>query len=322
MDIYLLGSNSMLVKDHFRMEDVKKQFWQLPKADVHNHLHLSAGILLLKEQYPGIHFEPPRSYGGFNGMMHFIEKHVNTLMRSSDDVVMLMDMAIRSAIKDHVNRLEASVDLHLVKYFNDSLENFIVAVGDLKQKYKHQIEFRPEIGIKKDSSLEVVYRNGLACIRSDVFNGIDIYGKEADQDLSGFKEIFEEARARSKKTKVHIGEFSDHISVERAIETLDPDEIQHGIRAVDSENTIEMIIDRGIRLNMCPQSNIALGAAKNYSEHPVRRLYDAGVNITINTDDLLLFNATITDQFAELTRQGLFTFEEIDGIRRNALNEE
>ncbi|MGB5236647.1 MAG: hypothetical protein WBN59_03365, partial [Flavobacteriaceae bacterium] len=75
------------------MEDVEKIFWQLPKGDVHNHLHLSAGILLLKEQYPGTRFETPESFDGFDGMMRFIEEYVNTLLRSSEDVVSLMDMA-------------------------------------------------------------------------------------------------------------------------------------------------------------------------------------------------------------------------------------
>ncbi|MEN8798709.1 MAG: hypothetical protein ABF293_05635 [Flavobacteriaceae bacterium] len=301
------------------MEDQIKQLQQLPKADVHNHLHLSGGFMLLKEKFPLVDYKIPESYDGFDGMMRFIQRHVNPLMKTSEDVVMLMDIAIRSAIEDEVKLLEASVDMQLIKYFDDSLEEYLRAIRSLKHKYSDQIELKPEIGIKKDSPMEMVYQIGGACIRSDVFEGIDLYGKENDENLGGFREIFNLARKLSKKTKVHIGEFSDHRSVEQAIIALEPDEIQHGIRAIDSEKTIEMINSRGIRLNICPQSNIALGASENYSAHPLRKLYDAGVRITINTDDLLLFNATITDQFAELIKQGLFTFEEIDSIRRNAL---
>ncbi|MBT8235458.1 MAG: adenosine deaminase [Bacteroidia bacterium] len=298
---------------------LRNKLHSLPKADVHNHLHLSGAVELLREQYPGVQFETPRYYDGFDGMMHFIVQHVNTLMRSSDDVIRLMDIGIRSSINDNVRHLEASVDMGLVAYFDNSLETFINAVGQLKKKYASEIDFRPEIGIKKSAEMEEVYRDGMACIESEVFDGIDIYGKETDQDLSGFKEIFQEARARSKKTKVHIGEFSDAQSMLRAIETLEPDEIQHGINAADSEKAIQMILDRNIRLNICPHSNVALGAARSLLEHPVRKLYEEGVNITINTDDLLLFNATITDQFADLIQQRMFTFEEIDEIRQNAI---
>jgi len=64
---------------------------------------------------------------------------------------------------------------------------------------------------------------------------------------------------------------------------------------------------------------VALKAVSSLKEHPMRKLYDEGVSITINTDDHLLFNSTITDQFADLIHQGLFTFEEIDEIRKNAI---
>ncbi len=304
------------------MEEQKPNFQELPKADVHNHLHLSGGFMLLKEKFPHIDYRIPESYDGFDGMMRFIQEYINPLMKTSEDVIMLMDLALRSAIDDEVKLLEASVDMQLLKYFDDSLEEYLSAIRSLKYKYKNQLEFRPEIGIKKDSPLDMVYQMGRACIQSDVFEGIDLYGKESDEDLTGFREIFDQARKLSKKTKVHIGEFTDHRSVEKAIIALEPHEIQHGIRAADSENTMKMIVDRGIRLNICPQSNIALGAAEDYSTHPLRKLYEAGVRITINTDDLLLFGATITDQFTQLFEQGLFTFEEIEGLRRNALAED
>ena len=300
------------------MTDLSKQFRMLPKADVHNHLHLSGAFQLLKKYYPGIDFDMPETFDGFDGMMHFIVQHINPLMQSPEDVTKLMELAIRSAIMDNVTQLEASVDLGLIKYFDNSLDDFLKAVGQLKHSYEDQIDFRPEIGIKKDCPMETVYSNGLACIESEVFAGVDIYGRERDEDLSDFKALFKTAKTRKKKTKVHIGEFTDHRSVEKAIEALEPDEIQHGIGAAASEKTMEMICERGIRLNLCPRSNVALGSVKDSSAHPVRKLYDAGLKITINTDDLLLFGATITDQFTELAQLGTFSLDEIDEIRQNA----
>lgn len=302
------------------MNELKQQLQGLPKADLHNHLHLSGAVELLKVHYPNIRFETPRFYDGFDGMMQFIIQNVNTLMHSSDDVITLMDIGIRSSIEDNVKHLEASVDLGLAKYFDNSLDALIREVGALKRKYKDQIDLRPEIGIKKSSDMAEVYGDGIRCIESDVFDGIDLYGKEeTDQDLSGFAEFFQEARAKCKKTKVHIGEFSDSRSVIHAIEALQPDEIQHGINASGSEEAIQLIRDRKIRLNICPHSNVALQAVRSLEDHPLRKLYDAGVNISINTDDHLLFNATITDQFADLIQGGLFTIEEIEQIRQNAL---
>ena len=132
--------------------------------------------------------------------------------------------------------------------------------------------------------------------------------------------LFNLAKSNGLKTKVHIGEFSDYHSIDNAIDILNPDEIQHGVNAVYSEKTMKTILAKDIRLNICPQSNVSLGSVKTIKKHPIRKLYDYGINITINTDDLLLFDATITDQYISLIENNVFSFEEIDKIRQNSLN--
>ncbi|WP_086478130.1 amidohydrolase family protein [Arenibacter amylolyticus] len=301
------------------MDSIRHKIQLLPKGDVHSHLHLSARLDLLKAQYPHLDLPLPQYYDGFMGMMEFINQHIKPFMSSSEKAIALMDLGIRSSIADRVTRLEASVDLNLIRLFGNSIKEFIEAVEGLKQKYVGVIDFRPEIGINKDSSIDLI--NGLArcCFESGVFYGLDIYGNEKGRDLSGFRQLFLNAKYKNLKTKVHIGEFGGPETIEEAIMHLEPDEIQHGIHAVKSAKTIQMILERGIRLNICPQSNIALGAVADLHTHPIRKLYDAGINLTINTDDLLLFNASLTDQYISLMEQGVFSFNEIDGIRLNSL---
>lgn len=300
--------------------DVSDKLKGLPKGDVHVHLHLSAGKELLKEAYPGLKLEVPGHFHGYEGMMQFIQHHVNALMNSAKDVVTLMDLAIRSSMADNVTYLEASVDIGLARYFNNSLNGLLEAVNQLKVKYRgQQIDFRPEIGMKKDSPSEIINEAGVQCIESGIFDGIDIYGRETEANLGAFQSLFKFTKSKKLKTKVHIGEFSSHATIENAIELLEPDEIQHGISASGSEYTMRMIRERGIRLNVCPQSNIALGAVASLNEHPIRKLYDSGILLTINTDDYLLFNATLTQQYKDLIEHQIFSFEEIDEIRTNAL---
>jgi len=301
------------------MDDLRHKIQSLPKGDVHSHLHLSAGIDLLKVKYPKLDLSVPQYYKGFEGMMLFIEQHINTFMTSSEEVINLMDIGIKSSMADNVTYLEASIDINLFRFFNNSVHEFIEAVDRLKKNYLGKIDFRPEIGIKKDSPTEIIYESGMQCIESGVFNGLDIYGNEKDWDLSGFQELFLYAKTKKLKTKVHIGEFSGHETIEKAIEQLEPDEIQHGIHAAESNNTMHMIVERGIRMNVCPQSNIALGVVANIYAHPIRKLYDSGINLTINTDDLLLFNATLTDQYVNLIEHDIFTLKEINEIRKNSL---
>jgi adenosine deaminase len=229
-----------------------------------------------------------------------------------------MEMSIESSIDDHITHLEASVDVGLCRFFDASIHGLIAEVKRIKEKYKSKIDFKPDIGINKDLQVDKVLLYSDACMSSGVFNGIDIYGKEGRQNLSHFNELYKTAKQNHLKTKVHIGEFSDAKSIENIIEALEPDEIQHGINAVQSHRTMDMIFERKIRLNICPQSNIQLGAVKHIVGHPMRTLFDKGINITINTDDLMLFNATVTDEFYALLKHNIFTYDEIDSIRKNA----
>jgi len=302
------------------MDDIRDQIHLLPKADVHNHLHLGGNIKALRKKYLYSKIAIPQYFDGLDGMIDFINDTINKIMLTSSDVLFFMETTIESSIEDHTTYLESSVDLNLVKFFDNSIEKLIDAVNSLKDKYRSQIDFRPDIGINKDSQLDKVYADGLKCIHSGVFNGIDLYGKELNRKLDGFGEIFNSARNKGLKTKVHIGEFSNCQTIEDAITVLNPDEIQHGIRAADSEKTMNMILNNNIRLNICPQSNISLGSVKNISEHPIRKLYDYGIKITVNTDDLLLFNSTITDQFMDLLEHNIFSLQEIECIRKNGFN--
>ncbi len=297
---------------------MRDKIHKLPKADVHNHLHLGGSVKKLNKKYPNANIFIPSKYDGLAGMIDFIYGKLNKIMLDSDDVIFFMENAIESSIDDNVTLLEASVDIGLARFFGGSIDEVIDIVASLKERYKSQIDFRPDIGVNKDLPMEKVYSDGQLCISSGVFNGLDIYGKEDNQNLESFQELFNLARENNLKTKVHIGEFSNTHTIENAIELLKPNEIQHGIKAVDSEKTMDMILENDIRLNVCPQSNLSLGSTENITDHPIRRLFDYGIKLTVNTDDLILFDATVTDQFVDLLENKIFSFEEIDSIRKNA----
>jgi adenosine deaminase len=65
-----------------------------------------------------------------------------------------------------------------------------------------------------------------------------------------------------------------------------------------------------------------LGRVKRLQDHPIRQLHDAGISVTVNTDDALVFGATVSDEFLALIRSGLFTADELDRIRQNSLSDD
>lgn len=300
--------------------DLKNHFKSLPKADVHSHLHLAGSQKQFAKWYPNTNIDFPKHFDGLTGMIDFIYGTLNTVMVTDQDVINFMSIAIESAIEDNITKLEASVDVGLARFFNNSIDKVIETVKILKEKYASQIEFVPDIGVNKDLDLEKIYSDGVKCLKSEVFGGIDFYGQEANKDLKPFVRFYDMARDYGLKTKIHIGEFSDSSTIDEAIHLLRPSELQHGIRSADSKHTMDLILKHNIRLNVCPTSNVLLGASTDLYNYPIRTLYDYGVKLTVNTDDLILFDSTISQEFFKLHEANLFSLEELDRIRQNAFS--
>jgi adenosine deaminase len=107
----------------------------------------------------------------------------------------------------------------------------------------------------------------------------------------------------------------------RAVGELELDEVQHGIAAAQSEAVMRFLADNRIRLNICPTSNIMLGRVETLATHPIRRLFDAGVVVTVNTDDVLVFGQGVSEEFLSLYHARVFDPEELNAIRLAGLSD-
>ena len=82
---------------------------------------------------------------------------------------------------------------------------------------------------------------------------------------------------------------------------------------------MKFLADNRIRLNICPTSNVMLGRVDSVAAHPIRKLYDAGIKVTVNTDDALMFGPSVSKEFLGLYRAGVLTAPELDEVRLNGL---
>ena len=117
-------------------------------------------------------------------------------------------------------------------------------------------------------------------------------------------------------TVLEIGE-----DVRRAVECLELDEVQHGIAAAEDPSVIRFLSDNHIRLNITPSSNYLLGRVKDLKSHPIAELYRNGVDVTINSDDVLIFDSDVSKEYLRMYQSGCLTAEELDDIRKNGLRE-
>ena len=229
--------------------------------------------------------------------------------------------AILDAIDDGVTILEMSTDVRFAALFPGGLDEFVEFIGGLADRYLERIDFRPEIGMSKDRPADGQVKLARACIDSGVFRSIDLYGNELAQPAGEFREAFAYARKRGLKLKAHAGEFGGTDIVEETIDQLQVTEIQHGVAAAQSQPTMQKLRDRNIRLNICPSSNIALGVVKHIRQHPIKTLFDSGVRVTLNTDDLTIFGKSVSEEFLLLYNARLFSADELDLIRLEGLRD-
>ena len=292
---------------------------KVAKSDLHNHA-LMGGRLRSMERFSGMKLEKFRNgTKGVHGINEWLGKVYRPLFDLQGAFKAAVDAAFIQAKSDGVTVLEMSMDAFMGRLFNIRPEDVVSTLTDSHKTFAPGIDFRPELGFSK--SLPV--RTLLSCYEPYVgmgyFRSIDLYDVEDAQSLENFRELYRFARQMGMKCKAHAGEFGNADSVRKAVEILDLDEVQHGIGAAESPEVMKWLSRNRISLNVCPESNISLKRVKSYKTHPLRILFDHGVNVTVNTDDVMLFNAGNSEQYLKIYKSGLFSAGELDGIRMNGL---
>lgn len=136
--------------------------------------------------------------------------------------------------------------------------------------------------------------------------GWSIGGNEIGHPPEPFAPLFAAAREAGLGLMAHAGEVVGPASVWGAIETLGVTRLGHGIRAAEDPALLVALRERGVVLDVCPTSNLLTGAVGTWPAHPLRRLYQAGVPVTINSDDPTFFATTLTEEYRRaILRLGL-----------------
>ena len=148
---------------------------------------------------------------------------------------------------------------------------------------------------------------------------VDIAGAEALFPTENFGDLFALARELEIPYTIHAGEADGPKSVWKALE-FGTKRLGHGVRSLEDPALIEKIVSEGITLELCPTSNIHTCMFPSIEEYPLRKLMDAGVKVTINTDNMTVSNINLAKEFGKLIAAFNLTDEEIKGFARNSVN--
>jgi adenosine deaminase len=135
--------------------------------------------------------------------------------------------------------------------------------------------------------------------------GINLGGSEHLYPAKNYSQVYERAKKEGYRLTVHAGEAKGPESVWDAIHFLHAERIGHGVRSIEDPSLVHYLAENKIALEVCPTSNIFTGIYRSYEEHPVKRLFEAGVPITINTDDPTFFRTTLLEEYLHAHQIGI-----------------
>ena len=147
---------------------------------------------------------------------------------------------------------------------------------------------------------------------------IGLGGDEVRGPALGFKQLFRDARQRGLRLTCHAGETEGPESIWQALE-IGAERIGHGFRAIEDPKLVGHLAEKRIPLEICLSSNVRTRTVGSIAEHPVKKLFDAGVPIILNTDDPALFDCTLLGEYALAKSQFGFSDAEMERLARNSL---
>ncbi|RMG39182.1 MAG: adenosine deaminase [Candidatus Dadabacteria bacterium] len=318
-------------------EKIREFAKALPKIELHRHLEGSlepedvAAIVskfniplsakTAEEIRPLIQLEP-----GSSSLIEFLEKFktIGELFVSTEVIKEMAYLVGKRAAEDNVIYMELRYSpVYMAETAGLNPQDVIDAVLDgIKQA-------EAETGIIINSILIAERQRGLdhawqveRLAEQYLGKGVvalDLAHDEANYPPHPYADVFQAAKRAGLKVTVHAGEAAGAENVRAAVELLGADRIGHGVRAVEDPEVVKLLRDKQIPLEVCPTSNIQTGAAASFETHPLKKLMESGVLVTINSDDPAVSAITLSDEFAAVIESHRMTFNGLSGLLTNAL---
>jgi aminodeoxyfutalosine deaminase len=281
----------------------------LPKAEIHVHHVGSASPRIVSElaaRHPGTVPSDPdalREFYRFRDFAHFVEVYlaVVDLIREPEDVRLLTYEVAAEMAAQNVRYAEMTLTPYTSVMAGVPIEAFVEAVEDARTAAER------DLGIRMQWVYDIPGEFGLPAAEAtatyalehapDTLIGFGLGGPEIGVERPQFEPVFSRARAAGLHSVPHAGETTGPQTIWDALEHLGAERIGHGTSAVQDPRLIEHLVEHRIPLEVCPTSNIATRAVDHLDNHPIKEMYDAGVLVTVNSDDPPMFGTTLTREY-------------------------
>ncbi len=301
------------------MSIVTDYFLNLEKAELHLHLEGSVDPETLVELVADSTIEEMRARYQYTDFLGFLQayKWVTGLLRTPQDYALITRRLLEKLAAQNVRYAELNLSAGVVLWRSQSLPAIYEAVRIAAAESPVEVnwifdavrQFGPEAAMQVAEFAAEFVRDGVA--------GFGIGGDEARVPARDFAHVFAFAKKAGLHIAPHAGEVSNAQNVWDVLEQ-GAERIGHGIRAIEDPALLRHLRDNDIPLEISITSNIATGAIASLDAHPVRKLYDAGVPIILNSDDPAMFHTTLTDEYRLAASHFGFSNAELEGLARNS----
>ncbi|MBO4637121.1 MAG: adenosine deaminase [Clostridiales bacterium] len=299
-------------------ENNRQKLLDAPKSDLHNHSTKGCRLAWLETKIDRKLPRPPRVFDGLMGMQEWFTGSIKPYCSGSEGIILRWEGAFAEAKRNNIKRLSmnfGAAEIELV----GGMDTFREIIESCRRMYCHDTVFEPELTYVSACDINAEAEKIEQYLSSGYFRSIDVCGGEDIRPFEDFLPLYRKASQYGLIKRIHVGESGSAEDVRRAVDILELDEIHHGIHAASSDEVMRFLADNRIQLNVCPSSNVMLGYAPGFRDHPIKILYENGVKVTINTDDLLIFDSSIENEYLLLYNAGTLTAGQLDDIRLTGL---
>ncbi len=283
----------------------------LPKAELHVH-HVGSASPRIVAELAGRHEDTPvprdpdlvADYFTFIDFAHFVEVYLSVvdLVRTPEDIRTLTYEIARDMTTQSIRYAELTCSPYTSVIRGIAPEAYCEAIEDAR------VAAERDFGIVLRWCFDIPGESGIPAadetiriateLRPDGLVSFGLGGPEIGVPRPQFKPHFDAARAAGLRSVPHAGETTGPQTIWDALQVLGAERIGHGTSATQDSALLAYLAEHQIPLEVCPTSNIATRAVASLDQHPIKQMYDAGVIVTINSDDPPMFGTTLNQEYA------------------------
>ncbi|MCZ6675461.1 MAG: adenosine deaminase [Verrucomicrobia bacterium] len=298
---------------------------ELPKTETHLHMEGACPFELLQKLNPVKYAKPPLfwddgfRYESFDQFMELYGEYCSVFFTSANRYGEAAGIVLGNCWEQGCRYVETSFHLPVINFMEDDGPTVLEAIRDAAPP---ELELRIFAGMCHNDYADEGKDLIEECLTWEGLDGIDLHGPEYIPLELWTADVWARARQAGKFTKAHAGEFMGPDFMELVLDELKVTRIEHGVRSVENPETVQRLVNDKVALDICPISNLKLvvqGVA-SMSAHPIRQLFDAGVTVTINSDDPFFFGNRLSEEYYALHQDLGFTLVELAQIAGNGFD--